>query len=39
MSNIVKPKIEDYADVEDYFAALDAYYETTLYARPVVLAA
>lgn len=39
MASLIKPEIEDYADVEDYFAALDAYYETTLYARPVVLAA
>lgn len=39
MANLTKPQIEDYADVEDYFAALDEYYEATLYSRPTVTAA
>jgi len=39
VSNIVKPQPQDFANVEDYFAALDEYYEATLYADMIVTAA
>lgn len=39
MANLTKPQIEDYADVEDYFVALDEYYEATLYSGLTVTAA
>lgn len=39
MANPTKPQIQDYADIEDYFAALDEYYEATLYAGLTVTAA
>lgn len=39
MSNIVKPNPADFDDIEDYFAALDEYYEASLYVGLVVTAA
>lgn len=39
MANIIKPEVEDFADIEDYFVALDEYYEATLYSGLTVTAA
>jgi hypothetical protein len=39
MSNIIKPELADFADIEDYFAALDEYYEAALYSNLTVTAA
>lgn len=36
MANLTKPQIEDYADVQDYFVALDEYYAATLYADMIL---
>jgi hypothetical protein len=39
MANLTKPAIEDFADINDYFVALDEYYEATLYVGLTVTAA
>lgn len=39
MSNLIKPQIEDFADINDYFVALDEYFEATLYSGLIVTAA
>jgi hypothetical protein len=39
MSDIVKPNIEDFADINDYFVALDEYYEALLHSGLTVTAA
>lgn len=38
MANLTQPQIEDYADIQDYFAALDEYYEAILYSGLTVTA-
>lgn len=39
MANPTKPQSQDFADIEDYFAALDEYYEATLYVGLIVTVA
>lgn len=39
MSNLVQPQPEDFANVEDYFVALDEYYAATLYVGMILEAA
>lgn len=39
MADLVKPQAQDFADIEDYFAALDEYYEASLYVGLTVTAA
>lgn len=39
MSNILKPEISDYADIQDYFVALDEYFAAQDYVGMTVTAA
>jgi hypothetical protein len=39
MADMTKPQIQDFADINDYFVALDEYYAASIYADMTVTAA